>query len=208
MIRDFLTVFLDFIAPPRATEKMLRSLTFGDLQTLSYGSETGALPYMEPQVKALVWELKYHGDKKAAELAGKFVAEQLLAIAADELGTPLLIPIPMHDKRRRERGHNQTELLCDSALRSLGEGGRSSFEYDPTILKRTINTLPQQGLAKHIRLNNVKKSMRVEDPDRIAGRVCIVVDDVSTTGATLEEAKRALMQGGARMVHPVALAQS
>ncbi|MBX4192063.1 hypothetical protein KW798_01085 [Candidatus Parcubacteria bacterium] len=203
MLRDFITLFLDFIAPPRETEKMLRSLTLGQLQTLSYDSDRGSLPYTDPLVKALVWELKYHGDQKAADLAGKFVAEQLLAVAADELGTPLVVPIPMHDKRRRERGHNQTELLCEWALK-----GMDGFEYAPKILKRIVNTVPQQGLAKHIRLKNVKKSMRVENPKNIAGRVCIVVDDVSTTGATFEEAKRALMQSGARVVHLVALAQS
>ncbi|MEK7613181.1 MAG: phosphoribosyltransferase family protein [Patescibacteria group bacterium] len=238
MLRDIVAVFLDFLAPPRASEQILRAITLAELHELSYDSDSGALPYTDPAVKALVWELKYHKAARAAELAGQFLSEQLLAVAAEELGKPLLIPVPMHAARKKERGHNQTETLCEAALhilhgsktsqenslareRELARYGRSEdffarsfagevFEYVPNILKRVRHTDPQQGLAKHIRLKNVKNSMEAAGPDagRVAGRVCVVVDDVCTTGATFEEAKRALRLAGARDVHCVALAQS
>jgi len=73
---------------------------------------------------------------------------------------------------------------------------------------RTLATEPQQKLARHIRLKNVKNSMEAANPVNIKGRVCVVVDDVATTGATLAEAARALRKAGARRVHTLALARS
>ncbi len=204
---ELLSYLLDLIVPPRPAERVVRSLTIQILESLS--SEDG-LPYHEPRVTALVWELKYHANSRSAALAGEYLAEILLAAASEEIGTPLLVPVPMHPARRRERGHNQTEMLCRAslfALRSLGEAV-PVLEYTPKALVRTVNTKTQQGLPRAERLKNIKNSMQVADPDRIAGRVCIVVDDVTTTGATFEEAKRALKAAGARSVHCIALARS
>ena len=198
---------VDLLLPPRRTELLVRSLNLQILESLS--SEDG-LPYHDPRITALVWELKYYGTKRAAALAGGYLSEVLLAIAAEELGAPLLVPVPMQKTRRRERGHNQTELLCEHvmlALRSLGGEG-PVLEYKPNALTRPVNTKTQQGLPRAERLKNIKNSMRVFDAEIVRGRVCIVVDDVTTTGATLAEAKRALRAAGARAVHLVALARS
>jgi ComF family protein len=192
---------IDFIIPPRPSERVVRALTLAHLQALDH--EDG-LPYHDQRVTALVWELKYHAGRRAAALAGAILSEKILAIAAEELGTPLLIPTPMHVARRRERGHNQTEVLCKAAMAHLS----GAVEYAPRVLTRTRATPTQQGLPRHVRLKNIKHSMQVTQPASVKGRTCIVVDDVSTTGATLEEAKRALRQSGAHAVHTVVLARS
>ena len=200
---ELLSYLLDLIVPPRPTERVVRSLNLQILESLS--SEDG-LPYHEPRVTALVWELKYHGTGRSAALAGGYLSEILLAAASEELGVPLLVPVPMHAARRRERGHNQTELLCKAALKELS---KTVFEYAPHALTRTVNTKTQQGLPRAERLKNIKNSMTAgPDAKKITGRVCIVVDDVTTTGATFEEAKRALKSAGARAVHCIALARS
>ena len=208
MLRALFTELFDLVVPPRATERMVRQLTLEQLQSLHIEISTfqpeGLLPYHDPRVQALVWELKYHGTARARALAGAHLADILLAVAAEELGTPLLVPIPMHKARRRERGHNQTELLCEATLAHL----EHTFEYAPKALQRTVDTKTQQGLPRAERLTNVKHSMQVVYPELVEGRVCIVVDDVTTTGATLAEAKRALRAAGARAVHTVALARS
>ncbi len=260
-VKIFFSTLLDAVAPPRPTLRMLREVTLAQLQTLALrGARAGALPYHEPAVRALVWEVKYYANQKAAALAGQMLAEVLLGIAEEELGKPLLVPMPMHAARRRERGHNQAEVLCEAALavldgssgktffkkvpaRTEGASARSGglgppapgrpdffsrsfafalpakflernfdgvFDYAPNALVRERATPPQQGLQKYRRLTNVKNSMRAAGPDarRIAGRVCVVVDDVSTTGASLAEARRALLQAGARQVECIALAHS
>ena len=200
MLRSIVRDLFDLILPPRNTERVVRSLTLQELQSLG-GEEP--LPYHDPRVTALVWEVKYYGTAGATALAGAYLSDLLLSIAGEELGTPLLLPVPMHKARRRERGHNQTELLCKSALAHI-EG---VCEYAPRALVRTRATTPQQGLPKQVRLRNVDGSMTA-DASAVEGRVCIVLDDVTTTGATLAEAKRALRSAGARAVHLVALARS
>ncbi len=200
VLRAAFTAIFDTLIPPRKTERVVRALTLPQLQRLG-GEEP--LPYHDPRVQALVWELKYYGTARSVALAGAYLGEGLLAAAAEELGTPLLIPIPMHAARRRERGHNQTEVLCRAALPAL-EG---AVEYAPKALKRVVDTPTQQGLPKAERLKNVRDSMEA-DTAAVRGRACIVVDDVITTGATLKEAKRALREAGARAVHCIALARS
>lgn len=200
--RRFLATLLDLVAPPRRSEALVRSLSLTELQELVQDSDE-PLPYRNKAVTALVWELKYRNNPRAAELAGALLGERLLAIAAEELGPPLLVPVPMHALRLRERGYNQTELLCQAALPTV----HSALEYAPKALMRVRETPPQQTLPRRERLKNMQGAM-VADPERVRGRACIVVDDVETTGATLHEAKRALRIAGARAVHCVSLARS
>ncbi len=203
MTPNFLLKLFNTILPPRRTQLLVGALALDDLLVLQTAE---GLPYADEAVRALVWELKYYGNKHAAMLAGKILAEELLAIAAEELGRPPLVPVPMHKTRKRERGHNQTELLCEAALEALGDFP-AAFDYSPKALSRTRATPEQQKLSRTQRLVNLKNSMEA-DPNIVKGRVCVVVDDVTTTGATLAEAKRALKAAGARRVHTVALAQS
>lgn len=228
---NFLLNLFNFILPPRGTEAAVGSLTLEHLRDLQTSE---GLPYADEAVRALVWELKYYANRRAGTLAGELLSEELLAVASEELGRPLLIPVPMHKARRRERGHNQTELLCEAALKHLDasadipgkkssglpyrgvplsgqtifpETSASAYEYAPHILKRIKATPEQQKLDRAKRLKNVKGSMQA-DPTLVRGRVCVVVDDVTTTGATLAEATRALKAAGAQRVHTTALAQS
>jgi len=201
-VYQILRFLFDALLPARTTQRTVEALTEETLQNLA--RYDGSLPYHDARVRALVWELKYYAHPRAAKLAGTFLSEELLAVAMDEIGMALLIPIPMHKNRRAKRGHNQTEILCEAVMREVAQ----SFDYEAHALVRIRNTPQQQGLQKHVRLGNVSDSMEVLLPARIAGRVCIVVDDVSTTGATFAEARRALIKAGARKVHCVALAQS
>ena len=200
----------DALLPPRPSEHLVRSLSVENLRERSLPEHNvGLLPYHDPAVRALVWELKYYARAHAADLAGALLAERLFAIATEEIGRPLLIPTPMHDTRRRVRGHNQTELLCTHALTQLktNASGTDLYTYAPNALVRVTYTKPQQGLPRHRRVRNVANTMRVAEPAAVKNKVCVVVDDVTTTGATLAETKRALEAAGALRVVCVALAQ-
>jgi ComF family protein len=198
---SLLRILFDLVAPPRKSERLVRGLNVDTLHVLA-SPTSGALPYHDPRVTALVWEVKYRGNAQAAALAGEFLAEQLLALAGEELGKPLLVPVPMHPARRQKRGHNQTELLCKALMSYASDAA----DYAPEALARVKETAPQQGLERHKRLHNVRGSMEAQD--FVNGRVCIVIDDVTTTGATLDEARRALLKAGARRVHYLTLAAS
>lgn len=200
MLGAFIEYFTNLIVPPRPTELAVKALRLPELRALMRDEP---LPYRDERVTALIWELKYFANPRAAKLSAALLRDEIVALAAEELGSPLLIPIPMHQARRKERGHNHTERLCEALLPLLPEG---SVEYAPGALARLVDTPTQQGLERSKRLRNVRGSMTASM--QVRGRACIVVDDVTTTGATLAEAKRALREAGARVVHTIALARS
>jgi ComF family protein len=193
---------LDVLLPPRRTERLARALNQERLEALA--QQDGALPYHDEHIRALVWEIKYRKNAEALALAGAFLAERALALGEESLSKPVLVPVPMHASRRKARGYNQTELLCVAIMNASPE----SFAYAPRALVRARNTIPQQGLPKYRRVKNVLGSMEAHHAQDIGGKTCIVVDDVSTTGATASETKRALLEAGAREVHILALAHS
>lgn len=177
--------FLDLLYPPRATELLVREATHTELQSLSYtktqAGVVSLLPYQHPLIKALVKENKFHDNHQAQRLlAGtlnKWVASQKDAL--------IFIPIPLSQRRERERGHNQ---VC-SVLK----------QYDSIIvwhaLKRVRHTTPQTELKRDERLSNLKGAFMYSTQKPIPTAThYVIIDDVSTTGATLRAARAALAQ--------------
>ena len=202
-----LSGLMDLILPPRASARRVEKLRPEELSTLlkegrSKSEFSFLLPYRDPRVTALIWEMKYRRNPRALELLPPLVGAAAAALAEESLGTPLFIPMPMHLTRRRERGYNQTELLWEH----LPEDIRRFFIYAPRALERVRHTPPQQGLPRAERLEQLRGSMRATDTALVADRTCVVFDDVATTGATFEEARRALMEAGAQKVYCLAIA--
>src|SRR6185295_14011923 len=100
LFANIVSYTLDLLMPPRKTESKMRSLSADDL--LALATLEGPLPYHEERVRALIWELKYRGNVAAAALAGEYLSELLCAEIGEDIGKPLLIPMPMHRERRRE----------------------------------------------------------------------------------------------------------
>ncbi len=114
----------------------------------------------------------------------------------------LVIPVPLHRRRLRWRGFNQAALLALAIARKIG------CKIDVTALKRVRDTPPQTSQNRHERRQNVRGAFIVTRPDRIAHRRLLLVDDVMTTGATLDECARALLDAGARRVEVLTLARA
>src|SRR5690606_39095563 len=114
----------------------------------------------------------------------------------------LVLAAPLHWRRRRDRGFNQAGMLAARAARAWG------LPFDPIALERTKATPPQAGLTRAERLANVRGAFRVRNPQAVAGRGIVLVDDVMTTGATLDACARALKRAGARTVTAVTLARA
>lgn len=117
-------------------------------------------------------------------------------------GADLLVPVPLHPARRRERGFNQSRLLA----RDLA-GLRGSRVLEGCLVK-TRNVPPQAGLRAGERETNVKGAYEVKRARRVAGKTLILVDDVSTTGATVRECARVLVEAGAKEVRVLTLARA
>lgn len=222
MLRSFAQNLIDFIFPKSEDVHYLESLSAGELtEKLSKAREIEdenlivLFDYKDPMVKTMIWELKYKGNRKIAQ---KF-AEILIDVLNHELAeravfenfkNPLLIPMPISDKRRRERGWNQIEILAEEIIKNLDIGCPSGalFEYSPKILIKHIHTDSQARThaTKRERADNLANSMSVNDSSQIKKRCVILLDDVTTSGVTLAEARRVLKSAGAKKILCVALA--
>jgi ComF family protein len=115
----------------------------------------------------------------------------------------LFVPVPLHVKRLRQRGFNQTLLL----LREWA-GEEKKDKIDFTTLVRYRWTEPQTNLKHHERRKNIKGAFAVKRPDKVRGKNILLCDDVFTTGATVNECARVLKEAGAREVSVLTLARA
>lgn len=113
-----------------------------------------------------------------------------------------IIPVPLHPKRLRWRGFNQAVLLAREVGRSW------QVPLDPFILFRSRETPPQTQLAEEERRKNVRGAFSLNPKKSVEGKVLLLVDDVYTSGATVNECSRVLTRGGAKEVHVVTLART
>lgn len=153
------------------------------------------LRYQEP-ISQVIHKYKYEGY---FALGGP-LAELMIAGWPDWNQPPdLILPIPLHPRRRRRRGYNQSELLARPLSRAL------DIELDTTALRRTRHTAPQVGLGPEERHDNVREAFSAEF--KVGGRHVLLVDDVLTTGATMKSAAEALLAAGAASVSAYCLAR-
>jgi competence protein ComFC len=165
--------------------------------------------YRNPLIKKSIWLLKYKGKKRIAGVFAEVLYEGILEelsdlILLENFRKPLLIPIPLSSKRKRERGFNQTELICQEIKKLDTE--------NILILEKNVLIKPKDGehqarienRAK--RLKNIIGSFSIKNIDKIKNRNIILIDDVTTTGATLSEAYKILKQNGAKKIIAFAIA--
>jgi ComF family protein len=165
--------------------------------TLALGFSFG--PY-EGALRTLVLELKYRSRQRVARHLAELLARDPACRTLAEPGA-LLVPVPLHPCRRRERGFNQAELLA------LALAARLARACEPAVLVRRRETRPQAGLTAAARRRNVAGAFAVRRQARVAGRLVVLVDDVVTTGATVQACAQALRAAGAREVRLVSAAR-
>ncbi len=144
---------------------------------------------------------KYRGRIGIGEVLGGIMAD-FAGGQWDMTAFSLIIPVPLHRKRLRERGFNQAVILARAIAK------RFSLPLDFMTLRRELFTAPQVGLGREERSANVRKAFAVRKPEKIAGRRILLVDDVATTGSTLTECASALMRAKAEAVAVLTLARA
>jgi ComF family protein len=159
--------------------------------------------YAGPLLRALA-RLKFHGQPAwAGPLGAVLSTSPVLAHGWDAI-----VPVPLHPARLRQRGYNQAALLCRFARGHLGHLGHLGSPRPPLRagwLVRLRATATQHRLPAADRRENLRGAFTVPSPARVRGRRVLVVDDVTTTGATLDAARDALAAAGAAEVGALAL---
>jgi ComF family protein len=140
---------------------------------------------------------KYQGKTNLADPLGTLLISGLEKLSRADC----LIPVPLHPKRLREREYNQALLLCDSI------GDRTGLEVIPDALERVLETPPQTGLPLKDRRRNVRGAFVVKRAQSVNDRLVLLIDDVLTTGATVNECARTLKRAGAKAVYVLTLAR-
>jgi ComF family protein len=157
-------------------------------------------PY-EGLLREVILRLKHAGGETLAELLGELWAE-LMTSRLLETGAQIIVPIPLHWRRRWSRGYNQSEALA------LGLACRLRLPCKPRWLRRVRHTLEQTQQTATARRENVRHAFGSRRARALAGKTVLLIDDVLTTGSTASEAARALRNAGASRVIVAVLARS
>jgi competence protein ComFC len=207
-IKNFFIKLLDDLLPPRNNFSIVKKLDENTIRNLPKAPPVEnnewiypLFHYKDPRVKAIIWELKYKENTKPLEYLSKLIYEEIIAIISDitifnNNAEFLLIPIPITQERRIERGYNQSEYIAKAIL----ENDLQHFLiYAPQWLLKTKETLRQShSQSKEERVQNLIGCFSASE--KVDGKYIILIDDVVTTGSTLTEARKTLIMAGARDV--------
>ena len=150
-------------------------------------------------LKETLLSLKFEGRARIATTLGKLAFRSILAAGELDAGAAV-IPVPLHWRRRRERGYNQAELLAKAIAKAAERPCCSA-------LVKVASRPPQAGLSAGARRRNAAGAYRARVPAWLRRKHLLLVDDVFTTGATAEACARALLRGGAQSVDVLTVAR-
>jgi len=150
-------------------------------------------------LREAIHRVKFDGETALARGLGRWLARSLPGEAAE---ADLVAPVPLHPKKLRERGFNQSEFL------SAAVAAAASLPHRPRLLRKTTPTRSQTGLGRRDRRRNLRGTFSLEAGTPIVGKRVLLVDDIYTTGCTVEECARALRRGGARGIRVLTLART
>lgn len=172
--------------------------------------------FTNPVVKKIIHALKYEGNRALGNYLGTALYREFFKKAATGSTSSLhqemlenhliLAPLPLSKKSHRNRGYNQSQLICESIIRTARADG-ITIEYLPNLLRKHRNTPRQVEIRlRSERLKNLHGAFSVSNGRSIHGRTIILLDDVTTTGATFAEARRVLAPFQAKRIIAIAVA--
>jgi ComF family protein len=158
----------------------------------------------EDALRETIHLLKYDRVLPAAGFLGGKLASALTQLPAPQPPGWLFVPVPLHARKLRQRGFNQSELIARAALKANPVVG----VLNTKCLVRQRETIPQAGLTRHQRRENIRGAFAIRDTAAVRGRDILLVDDVFTTGTTISECARVLRRAGAASVYAATVARA
>ncbi len=214
-MQNFIYKLLDILFPQTDFEDKLGRLSLADFINKSggvrpreYKNITYLFEYKNPFVRRCVWLLKYKNKRLIAIYYAEILNDYILDIVSEESGFDfaerfVFIPIPISKEHLGQRLNNQCELI----LKELDVLSDDNFDFNYKDLKKVKNTKSQtKTLNRGEREKNVLGSFDVRDNHALLDKRIILLDDVVTTGSTLKEARKILLEAGAKEVILIAMA--
>ena len=213
LVRIWLEAGLELLFPPRCAgcqrvdtfwcprcQTLLDELPFPPLETFaaSHFTALAASGTHDGLLRQALLALKYEHAPQLSEPLGTRLAEHFLQLKWE---AELVVPVPLHKSRERERGYNQSQLVGAVLAQRLG------IPQQPAALRRVVATRAQVGLDMQERRDNVQNAF-VADRHLVGGRDVVLVDDVYTTGATLGASAQALHDAGVGTVYGLTLTRA
>ncbi len=166
-------------------ENEVEKIFWGRVPVLS----AGALLYFVKGgiLQNILHQLKYKGNEGAGEELGRISGEALLKSERFN-AIDCVIPIPLHEKKMKKRGYNQCSFIAKKIAQTLGS------EYNDYSLTKVTHNESQTRKSKFQRWLNVKTVFQTQQPEAISGKHVLLIDDVVTTGSTLEAAAQKLLE--------------
>ena len=203
----FLESLLDLILPRKARSARTQNRTIDDfLMTPEkhelLGTAVSTLfsyqsPVVDDVIRALKYEQSAHAGKLLADMLTEYLREEITTLRMFSTKPILLVPVPLHSNRMRERGFNQIQKVLEQLPTPFRDGTYATLASD--VLVRSRETTQQTRLSRQERLSNVAGAFFVPDPARIKNTHVILIDDVLTTGATIVNASTPLKKAGAEV---------
>ena len=188
------------IKPLQAKSICPSSKDFEYLDGVIYGADYA----QNPQIQAAITQFKYKFTRELVGQFGELVSDKMKEMGMLKSRQAALVPVPLHKKRLNYRGFNQADLIARETATRFG--GQAEVH---SVLFRVKNTSQQAKLNKHERKLNLAEAFEVAgDIGPLTGKVCFLVDDVCTTGATLDNCARALKQSGVSKVYGLVVARA
>jgi len=153
----------------------------------------------DSRIRRLIHQLKYKGIREIGPVLGRIYGNSLRDSSFLE-GIDIIIPVPLHRSKQRQRGFNQSDLIAEGLSQATG------IPVDTGILGRSTGTKTQTRKSRYDRWTNVSDIFRVMDHSQLEGKHVLLVDDVITTGSTIEACASELLRTENVRVSAVALA--
>ncbi len=179
-------------------------LTSNELEKRFYGKVLidHAFVYLRFQKKSIVqnilFDIKYGGNKAAGRYLGERFGMEILK-KSPSFNPDLIAPVPLHPKRFKSRGYNQSFVIGEGLGKSLGVACKE-------VVGRVVSNSTQTKINRILRWKNVDGIFQVKDNSEVSGKHILLIDDVVTTGSTMEACLVALLDAGASKVSIASLA--
>ncbi|MDD6811969.1 MAG: ComF family protein [Lachnospiraceae bacterium] len=178
--------------------KEKRAVFCHDCSAKEHIYDRGMALFTYSSVADSIYRFKYRGRQEYAAYYGermaKLLGSRILAIKPDAL-----VPVPIHSSKKRKRGYNQAEVLAEEL------GTRLGIPVKKNLIKRVKKTVPMKDLSAQERQNNLKKAFKICHND-VKLDTIVIIDDIYTTGSTVDAVAKEFRQAGVKHIYFVTLA--